>query len=35
MKDSSDTVLIRVVHAKERYWLDLRGVCVLQISAEA
>ena len=32
---SCDTVLIRVVHAKERYWLDMRGVRVLQISAEA
>ena len=30
---SCDTVLIRVVHAKERYWLDMRGVRVLQISA--
>jgi hypothetical protein len=30
-----DTALIRVVHAKERYWLDMRGVRVLQISAEA
>ncbi len=30
-----DTVLIRIVHAKERYWLDMRGVRVLQISAEA
>ena len=28
-----DTVLIRVVHAKGRYWLDMRGVRVLQISA--
>ena len=27
-----DAVLIRVVHAKERYWLDMRGVRVLQIS---
>ena len=32
---SCDTVLIRIVHAKERYWLDMRGVRVLQISAEA
>ncbi len=32
---SCDTVLIRVVHAKERYWLDMRGVRVLQIRAEA
>jgi hypothetical protein len=30
-----DTALIRVVHAKDRYWLDMRGVRVLQISAEA
>jgi hypothetical protein len=28
-----DTVLIRVVHAKGRYWLDMRGVHVLQIEA--
>ena len=32
---SCDTVLIRVAHAKERYWLDMRGVRVLQISVEA
>jgi hypothetical protein len=32
---SCDTVLIRVAHTKERYWLDMRGVRVLQISAEA
>ena len=32
---SCDTVLIRVVHAKEHYWLDMQGVRVLQISAEA
>ena len=32
---SCDTALIRVVHAKGRYWLDLRGVRVLQISAES
>ena len=32
---SCDTVLIRVAHAKERYWLDMRGVRVLQISTEA
>ena len=31
----SDTVLIRVVHAKGRYWLDMRGVRVMQISLEA
>ena len=29
------TALIRVVHAKGRYWLDMRGVRVLQISVEA
>lgn len=28
-----DTVLIRVVHAKGQYWLDMQGVRVLQISA--
>ena len=28
-----DTALIRVVRAQGRYWLDLRGVRVLQISA--
>ena len=32
---SCDTVLIRVVHARGRYWLDMQGVRVLQISAEA
>jgi hypothetical protein len=32
---SCDSVLIRVAHAKQRYWLDMRGVRVLQISAEA
>jgi len=32
---SCDTVLIRVAHAKGRYWLDMRGVRVLQISAGA
>ena len=31
---SCDTVLIRVVQAKGKYWLDMRGVRVLQISAE-
>ena len=31
---SCDNVLIRVVQAKGRYWLDMRGVRVLQISAE-
>ena len=30
-----DTALIRVARAKGRYWLDLRGVRVLQISVEA
>ena len=30
-----NTALIRVVHAKGRYWLDMRGVRVLQISVEA
>ena len=29
-----NTALIRVVHAKGRYWLDMRGVRVLQISYE-
>ncbi len=28
---SCDHVLIRVVHAKGRYWLDMSGVQVLQI----
>jgi hypothetical protein len=28
-----DTVLMRVVRAKGRYWLDMRGVRVLQIDA--
>jgi ribosomal protein S27E len=32
---SCDTVLIRVVHAKGRSFLDMRGVRVLQISTEA
>jgi ribosomal protein S27E len=32
---SCDTVLIRVAQAKGRYWLDMRGVRTLQISAEA
>ena len=30
----SDTVLIRVAQIKRRYFLDMRGVSVLQISAE-
>jgi hypothetical protein len=32
---SCDTVLIRVAQVKGRYFLDMRGVRVLQISAEA
>ncbi|HLQ30338.1 MAG TPA: DUF6510 family protein [Ktedonobacteraceae bacterium] len=32
---SCESVLIRVVHIKERYWLDMQGVRVLQISVEA
>ncbi len=31
---SCDTALIRVVQAKGKYWLDMRGVRVLQIDAE-
>lgn len=31
---SCNTVLIRVAQAKGRYWLDMRGVRVLQISVE-
>jgi Family of unknown function (DUF6510) len=31
----SDTVLIRVAQIKGRYFLDMRGVRVLQISGEA
>jgi hypothetical protein len=27
-----DTALIRIVHAQGRYWLDMRGVRVLQIT---
>ena len=30
---SCDTVLIRVAQAKGRYWLDMRGVRVLQINS--
>jgi len=30
-----DNMLIRVAQTKGRYWLDMRGVRVLQISAEA
>jgi uncharacterized protein DUF6510 len=29
---SCDTALIRLAHMKGRYWLDMRGVRVLQIS---
>jgi len=32
---SCDTALIRVSHVKGGYFLDMRGVRVLQISAEA
>ena len=32
---SCDTALIRVAHVKGRYFLDMRGVRVLQISAES
>ena len=32
---SCDTALIRVAHIQGRYWLDMRGVRVLQIGAEA
>ncbi len=28
-----DTALIRIGHAKESYWLDMRGVRVMQIPA--
>ena len=31
----SDTVLIRVAHIRGRYFLDMRGVRVLEISVEA
>lgn len=30
-----ESVLIRVAQAKGRYWLDMRGVRVLQIGVEA
>ena len=30
---SCDRALIRVTHIKERYWIDMRGVIVLQIDA--
>jgi len=29
---SCDTALIRLAHAKGRYWLDMRGTRVLQIT---
>jgi len=29
---SCDTALIRLAHVKSRYWMDMRGVRVLQIS---
>ena len=29
---SCDQVLIRIVHAKGRYWLDMSGIQVLQIA---
>ena len=32
---SCDTALIRVAHVKGRYFLDMRGVRVLQITSEA
>ncbi len=32
---SCDTVLIRVVQAKGRYFLDMRGIGVLEIGAES
>jgi hypothetical protein len=32
---SCESVLIRVAQTKGRYWLDMRGVRVLQISAGA
>ncbi len=31
---SCDTALIRVAEVKGRYWLDMRGMRVLQINAE-
>lgn len=30
-----DNVLIRIVKAKQRYWLDMQGLRVLQIVAES
>jgi hypothetical protein len=30
-----DNALIRVARVKERYWLDMRGVRVLQLGTEA
>ncbi len=32
---SCESVLIRVAQTKGRYWLDMRGVRVLQINVEA
>jgi hypothetical protein len=32
---SCDTVLIRVAQGRGNYWLDMRGVRVLQINTEA
>jgi len=29
-----DTVLMRITHAGERYWLDVRGIQVLQLRME-
>jgi hypothetical protein len=29
-----DTVLMRIAHAGERYWLDIRGIQVLQLRME-
>ncbi len=31
---SCDTALIRLAHMKQRYWMDMRGVRVLQIGEE-
>jgi Family of unknown function (DUF6510) len=31
---SCDTALIRLAHVKARYWMDMRGVRVLQIGEE-
>jgi Family of unknown function (DUF6510) len=32
---SCDTVLIRMAQVKGHYFLDLRGICVLEIGAES